>query len=141
MYSFSTTTLETVLDELLDGISAIDKANKDYFWETPICYDYLVEDTGVIYEIAMPGFIKDEVEIDTKIEGKSFIFVKAEKSKTDKKITSTLPIRKKFDFKLTFDSSKYDVEKTTATMKDGILYLSVPKREEGIPKRVKIQVG
>jgi HSP20 family molecular chaperone IbpA len=140
MYSFSNR-WDSVVEELLTGIEAIDKVNKDYFWETPIVYDYLVEDTGVTYEIAMPGFTKDEVEIDTKVEGKSFIFIKAEKPKTDKKITSSLSIRKKFDFKLTFDSSKYDVQNTTATIKDGILYLFVPKQEESIPKRVKIQVG
>jgi HSP20 family molecular chaperone IbpA len=140
MYSFSNT-WDSVVEELLTDIEAIDKVNKDYFWETPIAYDYLVEDTAIVYEVAMSGFTKDEIEIDIKIEDKSFISVKAEKPKTDRKVTSSQSIRKKFDFKLTFDSNKYDVEKTTATMKDGILYLSIPKREESIPKRVKIQVG
>jgi HSP20 family protein len=117
---------------------------KDYYYSEKSTVDYnrLQDEYGVNYEIAMPGFKKEDVKIEFKSEDDdSYLNIKTEKPIDSEKKYAMLSIKQNHNVNIKLDAAVFDVEKITAKMEDGILYLNIPKKEDKLPKKVEIKVG
>ena len=96
-------------------------------------------DDAFLVEFAIPGFSKEDVSIDIDQNVMTVSGKKEEKSE-DEKYT-----RREFwynEFKRSFTLPKsVDQEATTATFKDGILTVELPKKPEAKPKSLKIAIN
>lgn len=118
----------------------------NYYYETKTTsgevYNKQQTEYGVNYEIAMPGFKKEDVKIEFKIEdGCEQLNIQCKKEDASEKEYIVSKIKRSYNYYIKLDSNVFDVEKTTAKMEDGILYLDIPKKEEKLPKKVEIKVG
>lgn len=130
----------SLIDELFKHLEPMstEEAFKETFYND-VQFNKIVEDDGLLYEIAIPGFKKDDVKIETKTGERGVITIKAEKEKSNKKYT-VLSLKRHHHYKLFIDTKVYDLEKVKAKMEDGILYLSIGKKEEQIPKKWEVKV-
>ncbi len=97
-------------------------------------------DKGITVQADMPGVSKDRLNIqidkDTlSIEGVSEVAMPEGMEALHADIRST-HYRRNFSL-----SSELDGEKADASLKDGVLTLSIPKREEHKPRKVEVRVG
>ena len=106
----------------------------------PVSNFYIEKDGTTVYEIAVTGFDKDEITIET--EGK-LILITGEKK--DKESSSERRyIYKKFsqkDFYL--DAPLYDcqnIEKISTSLKNGLLTIRIPLKEENKPIKKLISI-
>ena len=85
--------------------------------------------------LAVPGQTKETLEITIE---ENFIKVKSIEKETDDKIWNAiaLPVDESLNI-----GTNWDISATLATVKDGILHISLPKIEEKKPKKVSIKVG
>jgi HSP20 family molecular chaperone IbpA len=85
--------------------------------------------------LAVPGQTKETLEITIE---QNFIKVKSIEKETDDKIWNAiaLPVDELLNI-----GTNWDLSATLATVKDGILHISLPKIEEKKPKKVSIKVG
>jgi HSP20 family protein len=93
----------------------------------------ITEEEAVI-ALSVLGHSKDDITIELEEDA---IFVKSverELSKVEKELISTINDRISV-------GDKFDGEKTSAKILNGILYLTIPKKEEAKPKKVTIKVG
>jgi HSP20 family protein len=95
----------------------------------------------IIAEI--PGLSKDQITIDVE---DSIITLKGEKNtKVEEKEGGTYLRRevKRSSFQRTFtaDTKIFNLDKLKAKFEDGVLELTVPKREKELPKKRTIQIG
>ena len=93
-----------------------------------------VTDEEAIIALSVLGHSKDDITIELEEDA---IFVKSkerELSKVEKELISTINDRIAV-------GDKFDGEKTSAKILNGILYLTIPKKEEAKPKKVTIKVG
>lgn len=91
-------------------------------------------------ELAIPGFSKEDFNIQVD---KNILTISSEK-KTDMSEESNKVVRKEFSYKafkrsFTLDE-KIDVEKIEAKYENGILDITLPKKEEAKAKAVQINV-
>jgi HSP20 family molecular chaperone IbpA len=130
----------SIIDELFRNFEtmSVEETFKENRYND-INFNKIVDDTGLLYEIAMPGFKKDDVKIETKSGEAGVITIKAEKEMSDKKYT-VLSVKRHHHYKLFIDTNVYDLENVKAKMEDGILHLSISKREEQIPKKWEVKV-
>lgn len=89
-----------------------------------------VEDTatGVIISFEMPGVKSSDIDIEAgngmlKIEGKSSLCRRG------------VPVMFKRSF---YISDAVDVDKISASAKDGVVTLNLPKVENAVPKKIKV---
>lgn len=97
-------------------------------------------DKGITVQADMPGVSKDRLDIqidkDTlSIEGVSVVPMPEGMEALHADVRST-HYRRNFSL-----SSELDGEKADASLKDGVLTLSIPKREEHKPRKVEVRVG
>lgn len=93
-----------------------------------------VSDNEATIALAVLGHSKDDITIELEEDA---IFVKSkerELSKVEKELVSTINDR------ITVGDN-FDGEKASAKIVNGILYLTIPKKEEAKPKKVTIKVG
>ena len=85
--------------------------------------------------MAVPGQTKETLEITIE---ENFIKVKSIEKETDDAIWNAiaLPVDESLNI-----GTNWDISATLASVKDGILYISLPKIEEKKPKKVSIKVG
>ena len=85
--------------------------------------------------LVVPGQTKETLEITIE---ENFIKVKSIEKETDDKIWNAiaLPVDESLNI-----GTNWDISATLATVKDGILHISLPKIEEKKPKKVSIKVG
>ena len=85
--------------------------------------------------LAVPGQTKETLEITIE---ENFIKVKSIEKETDDAIWNAiaLPVDESLNI-----GTNWDISATLASVKDGILYISLPKIEEKKPKKVSIKVG
>lgn len=102
-----------------------------------------IKDAGDHYllESELPGFDRENIKV--KVED-GYLTVRAERrEETDEKDDSGKFIRRERSygvFERTFDVSQIQTDKITAEYKDGILKLSLPKKDETKPNSNEIEV-
>jgi len=100
--------------------------------------DIFEDKTGITVQADMPGVSKDRLEVhidsDTlSIEGEAVIPMPDDMQAIYADVRST---RYQRSFSL---SRELDGEKITANLKDGVLTLRIPKREEHKPRRIEVR--
>lgn len=93
-----------------------------------------VTEEEAVIALSVLGHSKDDITIELEEDA---IFVKSiekELSKVEKELISTINDRIAV-------GDTFDGEKTSAKILNGILYLTIPKKEEAKPKKVTIKVG
>ena len=93
-----------------------------------------------ILEAEMPGVDKDNVDVKLE-DGVLNVIGRVQPTPLTgyKKIYSEYEIG---NFERAFElTDQIDVDKVRATMKDGVLHLTLPKRESIKPKRIEVKVG
>ncbi len=105
--------------------------------------DLYEEGDRVIAEIKAPGFEKDNIDIRVEanqltISGNIEEVQEEEKKKRKyyRKEIRTLSFTRTCDLPVPVDASKAE-----AKFKDGVLKVSLPKKEEAKPKKIEIKVG
>jgi HSP20 family protein len=96
--------------------------------------------SGITVKADMPGVSRERLEVhidnDTlSIEGRAETPMPEGMEALHADVRSTL-YRRSFSL-----SSELDGEKIEAGLKDGVLTLRIPKREEHKPRRIEVQVG
>jgi HSP20 family protein len=101
--------------------------------------DVLETDHELVFKAELPGVNPNDVEV--RVE-KNTLYLKGER-KLDSDQQSYHQIERPYGpFARTFTLPiSIDADKVVANYKDGILTLTLPKREEAKPKAIKIQVG
>lgn len=120
---------------------ALDGFGKDFFGDTPevrCCRtDIREEDDKFIMESELPGFNKEDIAID--INGRSLILHAehtSENSDTDSKGKYIRRERSYGSYSRRFDISGIDQDKITADYKNGILTMTLPKKQpDNAPSR------
>lgn len=100
--------------------------------------DIREEEDRVVVEAELPGFKREE--IDVRIEGNMLLIDAQRKEEKEKKGEPRLTERRFVHVQRSFllpTSVKED--QVDAHLEDGVLTLTMPKREEAIPKRIPIQ--
>jgi HSP20 family protein len=93
-----------------------------------------VKEEEAVIALSVLGHSKDDITIELEEDA---IFVKSiekELSKVEKELIHSINDRIAV-------GDKFDGEKTSAKITNGILYLAIPKKEEAKPKKVTIKVG
>ena len=101
-------------------------------------YEVLETKTEFVYRLVAAGFSKDEIEVTAESSHReSFIKVAfTSASKENKSALKVDSVRK-----VLYNSDLYDVEKTKVKLENGILTITLPKKEEKLPKTFEITVG
>jgi HSP20 family protein len=98
-------------------------------------------DDNVVVELKAAGFSKDDIEI--RVEGTVITVsgsVKSEEEEVEKKKKYYRKEIREMSFTRSTElPALVDGEKAEATFKDGVLKVSLPKREEAKPKRIDIK--
>ncbi len=100
--------------------------------------DIFEDDAGITVQADMPGVSKDRLDVridaDTlSIEGNAVITMPEDMEALYADVRST---RYERSFSL---SRELDVEKIDANLKDGVLTLRIPKREEHKPRKIEVR--
>ena len=124
------TTLDKVLDSFFnDAVLSLPTVK---YQNSRLSIDVTEEEA--IIALSVLGHSKDDITIELEEDA---IFVKSverELSKVEKELISTINDRISV-------GDKFDGEKTSAKILNGVLYLTIPKKEEAKPKKVTIKVG
>lgn len=102
-----------------------------------------IKDVGNAYELEaeLPGFAKENISID--IEG-DYLTVSAERSETkeEKNDKGGYIRRERYcgSFSRSFDISGVDAQNIAAAYKDGVLKLTMPKKEAKLPASRKLEI-
>jgi HSP20 family molecular chaperone IbpA len=93
----------------------------------------ITEEEAVI-ALSVLGHSKDDITIELEEDAIFVKSIKRELSKVENELIQTINDRISV-------GDKFDGEKTSAKITNGILYLTIPKKEELKPKKVTIKVG
>jgi len=124
------TTLDEVFDSFFNNAVFTPPAVK--YQNSRLSID--VKEEEAVIALSVLGHSKDDITIELEEDA---IFVKSvekELSKVEKELIH--PINDRIAV-----GDKFDGEKTSAKILNGILYLTIPKKEEAKPKKVTIKVG
>ncbi len=102
--------------------------------------DIRQEGDNYILEADLPGFRKEDIKID--VEG-DYMTIHAERKQESKKEEGDNYIRSERSygsFSRTFDLSGVDSEKISASYRDGVLSLTMPKKEAVPPKSRQLEI-
>ena len=103
-----------------------------------------VRETEDTYEldVDLPGFKKDEIHIELK---NGYLTISAERnSESEKKDDKGNFVRRERSygsFSRSFDVSSVKTDAITGEYKDGVLTLTMPKKEENVPTSRRIDIG
>ena len=126
------TTLDEVFNSFFnDSVFTLPAASVKY-QNSRLSID-VTEEEAVI-ALSVLGHSKDDITIELEEDA---IFVKSiqrELLKVENELIQTINDRISV-------GDKFDGEKTSAKITNGILYLTIPKKEEAKPKKVTIKVG
>lgn len=103
--------------------------------------DILENDQNLVLKVELPGFDPKEVEI--RVEDGTLYLKGERKFERDEKKENYHRVERSYGtFSRTFAlPGSVDVENVKAEYKDGLLTLTLPKKEEAKPKTIKIQVS
>ena len=136
----------TIFDSIFDWMnSAVEKGLDDYSSTFPPTDIFLDEDDSLVFGFAVAGFEPEDIEVTFSgdcLQISSHISEeKEEKRKRIKKILKHRIARRNFDSKYSLAPGKFDAEKATATHKNGVLTVTIPRSENSKPRKVKISVN
>ena len=103
-----------------------------------------IKDLGESYalEADLPGFKKEDIHVDIE---DGYMTISAERSnETEKKDDKGNFVRRERSygsFSRSFDVSSVKTEDITGEYKDGVLTLTMPKKEENVPTSRRIEIG
>jgi HSP20 family protein len=99
--------------------------------------DIYADDDRVLFAVDLPGVAKGDVEI--QVDETDSLIIRGKNSYTP----PDNPVLRQYhvgDFYRAFQLSKeYDKEKVSATLENGLLEITVPKREEMKPRKIEIK--
>lgn len=103
-----------------------------------------VQDAGDAYllEAELPGF--DRKDIDVNLEGSALVISAKRDSKTETKSKDGSFLRrerKRGSFCRSFDATDIDVERVRASYKNGVLKLTLPKKNVEPPSARRIEIS
>jgi len=101
------------------------------------------ENRDIEIAVAVAGYPKDNIEIDADGDYLTVILRKVDKDKEEEKEKYICKGIKNSYVKQRFavPNSKYDYGQIKADLKDGLLTITVPSKEEAKPKKVNINVS
>lgn len=103
-----------------------------------------ITDKGDSYllEAELPGFNKEDIRVNIE-DGRMTIIAERSESKEDKNENGEIVHRERYSgkFMRSFDVSEVKEDEITASYKDGILELSMPKRQEESPKVRTLEIN
>ncbi len=119
------------------------------FFDYELRYDFkrpavnvLETDLKYRFEVELPGFAEDEIDVNVE---KNILEIKAEKKDQEKTEEKENPVVKKLIWeRYSRFSRKFilpentDIEKVEAKYENGILSLEINKKEEELPRKIKI---
>ena len=116
------------------------------FWGDMVATDFKtdIKDNGKEYvlEAELPGFKKENIHVDIE---DGYMTISAERSnETEKKDDKGNFVRRERSygsFSRSFDVSSVKTEDVTGEYKDGVLTLTMPKKEENVPISRRIEIG
>lgn len=116
------------------------------FWGDMAATDFKtdIKDNGKEYvlEAELPGFKKEDIHVDIE---DGYMTISAERSnETEKKDDKGNFVRRERSygsFSRSFDVSSVKTEDITGEYKDGVLTLTMPKKEENMPTSRRIEIG
>jgi HSP20 family protein len=126
------TTLDKVLDSFLNDSFFTLPVPAVTYQNSRLSIDVTEEEAVIVLSVL--GHSKDDITIELEEDA---IFVKSverELSKVEKELISTINDRIAV-------GDKFDGAKTSAKILNGVLYLTIPKKEEAKPKKFTIKVG
>lgn len=98
-------------------------------------------DGGMVLEFAIAGYKREEVSIQFEDDYLK-LSMNPEKSQDDGKKYLQHGIKScKTESKYFIPAIKYDVSKAVANLKDGILSINIPVREDAKPRDIKIDIA
>lgn len=101
--------------------------------------DVIEEEGKFVIEADVPGYSEDEIEIN--VEGKLLVVKGSKKSKRETKLKYITSERSYGTFSRSFSlPSSIDPESISATFKNGVLTIEVPKAPKHTPKKIKIKI-
>jgi len=128
------------VNELLKDGENYDRYGKSELGFTPSSNVFETEDSFQL-ELAVPGFVKNEIAMTVE----SNVLVVSGKQTKEEEEKECKYIRREFsvsNFEKSFRlSKKIDQEKINASFENGILRVSLPKKEEAIPVKRQIDVA
>ena len=127
-----------------DPFREMEEMEKRFFHDIPTEFRTDIQDTGNAYvlEADLPGFKKEDIHIDI---GDNTLSIRAERhteaEEKDRKNHYVRCERSYGAYSRSFDISRVKAEEITAEYKDGVLKLTMPKKEAASPasRRLEIQ--
>ena len=124
--------------------------NMDKFWnsfyfspsERLVPMDVIEGESGYEMQIAIPGASKEDIKVDIK---QGSLTIEAVRPKIENESIKYLyKGLSAFEFKRTFSdldtNLKVDTDKITSTYKDGLLTITLPKKQEALPRVIPVEV-
>ncbi len=103
--------------------------------------DIKEEDDKFILEADLPGFKKEDIKLDVDND---ILTISAERHSEhedkDKRGNYVRCERSYGSYSRSFDVSAIDADKITATYEDGVLALTMPKKEALVPKKMRVEI-
>jgi HSP20 family protein len=129
--------VDRLLNDLLTSEFCFDRYGKNELVSQPATNLYENEQ-AVEIEMSIPGYEKDQLKIAVN---KDLLIVKGEAGKQEENEPKHVEFRKgNFEKKFRL-SDRLDAEKVNAKFKNGILTITVSKKEESIPQRREVEIG
>lgn len=107
--------------------------------KTPHPVDIYEHSEGLTFEVACTGLSKSEIDIDIEQDVLRISHTKAKQDEQLQRTYQTKGIARR-SFNLAYKiASKFNVAKSTATMDNGLLIITMPFAEEAKPKKLEIK--
>lgn len=103
-------------------------------------YNIATTDEKAVYEIAMPSYSKGEVSIEVKtVKDYAVLMVDTKIDKESNEVSYFKKQKGKFQA-IIGKTSDFDLENIKAVMENGVLTVTVSKKEEKLPKKYNITI-
>lgn len=100
--------------------------------------DIYEDANGLIFEIACTGLTKEDINISIEQDILRVFYNKSKEEQPDRNYQTRGIARRSFDLAYKI-ASKFNLSKADASMKDGLLIISMPLAEEAKPKKLTIK--
>lgn len=126
-----------------DPFAELDRLERAFFGESTL-NGFLtdIEDKGDHYllEAELPGFKKEDIKID--LDGDAMTITATRQNQSEEKKKGYLRQERSYgSFKRSFDVSDIDVENIKAAYVDGILQLTLPKRQPQVASARRLEIN
>jgi HSP20 family protein len=115
------------------------EVNRALGWVPPV--DVRESEAAYAFEIEVPGLAKEDVQVEA--EGNT-VTIRGERKQDEASERGTCRrVERRYGrFERTFEiGDGFDAEKIDARLENGVLRVTLPKREESKPKHIKVSVN